>query len=263
MATPLWESIVEHAPLDTKEDVAFFIKPPQDVIPTDHALVPEAKWSPWRRRNYTFYEEALKALPEDALLLDLGAGPQYFQPLTDRLHVVPVDFYPYPGIKVVCDLNEALPFKDGSVDAIMLSNVLEHLTNPSLLLRECYRVLRKGGVVLHTTPFMMRVHQRPYDYFRYTDIAHVHLLREAGFVDTSVVSLSNPFETYCAHTQSFFAAAFNSVYSTNAHTQWRMLRLVKIHRICTRILEWVFTPLYRDSQADLSYTQGYGVIAHK
>lgn len=55
--------------------------------------------------------------------------------------------------KVVGDIENGLPFKDGEFDAVVLTEVLEHLENPQEKLREMARVVRKGGCLIVTVPF--------------------------------------------------------------------------------------------------------------
>ncbi len=55
-------------------------------------------------------------------------------------------------VRALCADGVALPFADQSFDAVVLQDVLEHVPAPQLLLRESSRVLRRGGVVLLTTP---------------------------------------------------------------------------------------------------------------
>ena len=50
------------------------------------------------------------------------------------------------------DLNEPLPLADDSLDAALSLATLEHLDKPDLHLREIYRALRPGGILLLTTP---------------------------------------------------------------------------------------------------------------
>lgn len=46
----------------------------------------------------------------------------------------------------------SLPFADGAFDAVLVSEVLEHVADDSAALREAVRVLRPGGVVLLSVP---------------------------------------------------------------------------------------------------------------
>ena len=63
-----------------------------------------------------------------------------------------------------------LPFDDESFDAVMSDQVLEHVEgDPFTAIDESFRVLKPGGIVLHTTCFMTPFHGAPNDdYWRYT-----------------------------------------------------------------------------------------------
>ncbi len=49
---------------------------------------------------------------------------------------------------------QALPYTDGRWDVVLHSDVLEHVADPLLALRECRRVLAPGGVLLYTIPIV-------------------------------------------------------------------------------------------------------------
>lgn len=70
-----------------------------------------------------------------------------------------------------CDLTGRLPFHDDEFDTILLSDVLEHIPEPERLWAEMARILRPGGVLLLNVPFYFRVHEEPYDFYRYTEFA--------------------------------------------------------------------------------------------
>lgn len=56
--------------------------------------------------------------------------------------------------EIVWDLREGIPFPDNSVDVVWSQHLIEHLTNDESkdLLKEIYRVLKVGGVTMHTMP---------------------------------------------------------------------------------------------------------------
>lgn len=62
----------------------------------------------------------------------------------------------------------SLPFVDHVFDAIVSTEVLEHLHDPQGAVDEIWRVLKSGGIAIITAPFMFQIHDAPYDYFRFT-----------------------------------------------------------------------------------------------
>ena len=79
-----------------------------------------------------------------------------------------------------------LPFGDGSFDTVVMFQTLEHIPEPARALSEAHRVLRPGGVIVITTPFMWGLHEQPYDFYRYTPFALEYLADAAGFVDVKI-----------------------------------------------------------------------------
>lgn len=61
-----------------------------------------------------------------------------------------------------------LPFEDQSFDTVLSVQVLEHTPEPQRLLNEMARVLRQDGTLIVSAPFSFRLHEEPYDFFRYT-----------------------------------------------------------------------------------------------
>jgi SAM-dependent methyltransferase len=61
---------------------------------------------------------------------------------------------------VIADLNQELPFRDGSFDAVSCIDGLEHLENPFGIIREFYRVLKKHGYLLISTPNIQEIRSR-------------------------------------------------------------------------------------------------------
>jgi SAM-dependent methyltransferase len=76
----------------------------------------------------------------------------------------------------------SIPFEDGSFDAVMCTEVLEHCVDPVALTAEMHRVLRPGGGAVITVPFMWGEHEIPYDFRRYSINGISQLLEAAGFV---------------------------------------------------------------------------------
>jgi len=71
-------------------------------------------------------------------------------------------FMKIPGQKVeTVDLNhDTLPYKDNSFDLITFTEVAEHLENHHTIIREIYRVLKPGGMLVMTTPNILNIKSR-------------------------------------------------------------------------------------------------------
>jgi predicted SAM-dependent methyltransferase len=77
-------------------------------------------------------------------ILAVGCGNQFYG--TDRL-----DFIKTEATTLVCDLEKGIPFPDETFDIVFSQSFLEHLTNVGFHLKECYRVLKKDGLIDITT----------------------------------------------------------------------------------------------------------------
>jgi len=124
--------------------------------------------------------------PLGGSILDIGGagrGSHYrFIPFASDAQVQVVDREVGQGTDFVLDIaKERVPLPDGSQDHIFLFNILEHLESPDTALREAHRLLRNGGTVNGTIPFLLNVHRNPEDYARYTDTALTALFVKSGF----------------------------------------------------------------------------------
>lgn len=93
-------------------------------------------------------------------LLDIGCGSGY---LLDKLSEA-IDSHKLWGVDVYsikknkkwnykkADINNTFPFKANSFDCIILGEVIEHVPDPDFLLKESYRVLKKSGTLIISTP---------------------------------------------------------------------------------------------------------------
>lgn len=72
-----------------------------------------------------------------------------------------------PDYDIVGDGHQ-MPFLEGSFDGVVLQAVLEHVPHPDLIVMEARRVLKKGGVIYVSVPFVQTYHYGPLDYQRYT-----------------------------------------------------------------------------------------------
>jgi SAM-dependent methyltransferase len=140
---------------------------------------------------------ALSGLPEGSRLLDAGAGQQRYRPDCSRLRYVSQDFCQYDGkgegsalhsgkwdttrIDIVSDIL-AIPEPGESFDAILFTEVFEHVPEPAAALAEFNRLLRPGGELILTAPFCSLTHMAPYHYYSgFNKYFFLHFLPKTGF----------------------------------------------------------------------------------
>jgi SAM-dependent methyltransferase len=108
------------------------------------------------------YATVLSLLPKDreAQILDAGAGEGHFCDLLGRngyVNLAACDHdatqFKVSGVRFrSADLCESLPFDDETFDCVVSIEVVEHIANHPRYFAELFRVLRKGGVAIVTTP---------------------------------------------------------------------------------------------------------------
>jgi len=80
-----------------------------------------------------------------------------------------------------------LPIRNQAVDIVFATQVIEHVRNPHLMVRECKRVLRPNGCLILSGPFFWPLHEEPYDFFRFTKYGFEQIVKEAGFVEWQIL----------------------------------------------------------------------------
>src|SRR5690242_6873617 len=73
-----------------------------------------------------------------------------------------------------------LPFADASLDAVLFFEVLEHVRDAQAAVSEVSRVLKPGGILLMSMPFMYPIHNAPFDFQRFTRHGLEWVLAEHG-----------------------------------------------------------------------------------
>lgn len=142
---------------------------------------------------------AAASLPGGARVLDAGAGEAPYRPLFAHCRYVTQDWPSsvHTGAAtadVVGDLHD-LEVTDCSFDFVLCTEVLEHVADPARVCAELHRVLRPGGGILVTVPFVGELHEEPYDYRRFTSHGIEATLTDAGFESSAAEPLTGYFGT--------------------------------------------------------------------
>lgn len=114
-------------------------------------------------------------------MLDVGCGRQPYR------HLFEVD--EYCGVELDTDFNrrtkkadffydgKTLPFQSEHFDALLCNQVLEHVPDDEAFIAELARVVKPGGFLMLTAPFVWDEHEQPFDFKRYTSFG-IHALME-------------------------------------------------------------------------------------
>lgn len=136
-----------------------------------------------------FHFAHVPSIGRGALVLNVGGHRGAKRGLFDLdkfgLNVVHMDIVSAKRPHVQAD-GTNIPFRSSCFDAVVCSEVLEHVRAPVAVLREAHRVLRRGGALLICAPFLTRIHADPRDYGRYTDAFWAETLLETGFTDLRI-----------------------------------------------------------------------------
>lgn len=152
----------------------------------------------------------LSLIPSGWRLLDAGAGEQRYREHCMHVRYVSQDHDAYDGrgdgvgghvegwtygnTDIVCDISR-IPEPDSSFDAVLCTEVLEHVPDPALVLAELARLTRPGGRVILSAPFGSFTHFAPYHFCtglsRYW---YEHHLSKLGFTNIITVPNGNFFE---------------------------------------------------------------------
>jgi ubiquinone/menaquinone biosynthesis C-methylase UbiE len=169
----------------------------------------------------SFVREWAAKLAPGSKVLDIGAGPCRYRPLFSHCNYYAQDFAKYEGstqgsladegrwsygkLDFISDAT-AIPAPDGSFDAVLCTEVLEHVAEPIVVVYEISRILRPGGRVLMAAPLGSGLHQEPYHYYGgYTPYWYRKFLTEAGFTEIQVMPNGGFFKHYGQESQRFSA----------------------------------------------------------
>jgi SAM-dependent methyltransferase len=146
-------------------------------------------WTHWQRHVILEIRAAVAAALHDAgvgsgwAVVDMGCGNcPHEETVTQR--GARYDGADFPGnahAKLTCAPDGRVPAADGSYDAVMSVQVLEHVEEPQAYLAEARRLLKPGGKLILSTHGIWVYHPEPLDYWRWTAPGLKLELERAGF----------------------------------------------------------------------------------
>lgn len=129
---------------------------------------------------------ALAHLGDGSIIFNVGSGLKVIRP-----DAINIDFQAFENVDVVADIYH-LPFRSCVADAVVSECVGEHLRDPQRSLAEIYRVLKPGGLIYISLPFIESFHSSPDDFYRWTHEGLDALMSNAGFSKIELGIVAGP-----------------------------------------------------------------------
>lgn len=161
----------------------------------------------WERTfllNRFLYQELARQtserLPEgnEGRVLDVGCGSQPYRDLFEGRckKYFGCDYY-VTGTDATRAAGDALPYRDDEFETVVLFQVLEHVPRPWKVVEECARVLKPGGFLLASVPFLFPHHPSPNDFYRYTHEGLASLAEQSGLEVREITAQVRSITTLC------------------------------------------------------------------
>jgi ubiquinone/menaquinone biosynthesis C-methylase UbiE len=123
---------------------------------------------------------------ENLILLDIApqnhnGAREYF----NKSKIFTADINPKSGANYIVDIcqNNSAIIDDNKFDIVICTEVLEHTLNPFNAINEIYRITKKDGVLLLSTPFNFRIHGPLPDCWRFTEHGLRYLLNNFATIE--------------------------------------------------------------------------------
>ncbi len=210
---------------------------------------------PFHREIHCRISEFSKSVPKGSVLLDAGAGEGKYHNLFPHCQLIGLDAaigdenWDYSALDIVGDLHR-IPLKDASMDGVLSVVTLEHLHSPWLAMAEMARVVKPGGRSFFVFPFLWETHQRPNDFFRFTEFGFRKLAEDSGFRVDSLDAMGGLFRLLHYRTASLLK------YSV----RYPLLMLLLLPFYPLLFLYLLFSPLVDRTWKLCDHTLGYTAI---
>ena len=155
----------------------------------------KAVLDPENSRIKEFLTESEITLSADAKVLDASAGSKPYQDIFSKCNYescdVPDAFYNNQH-DFECYLDN-IPRDDASYDAVLLTQVLEHVPDPAEVMIEIHRILKEDGQLFLSVPLNAPLHGEPWHFFHFTHYGIIELSKKAHFKVEEIEKIGGSF----------------------------------------------------------------------
>lgn len=202
-------------------------------------------------------DETVEPYASEGRTLEVGAygRPSYGRFFPNRIGV---DIREGPGVDQVASVYE-LPFDDGRFDNVLCMSVLEHLEEPQRAIAEMRRVLKSGGRIIVSVPFLFPIHDAPGDYWRFTKYGLQYLFREGW----DIVELKAEGDVQKSFAVLLQRVAFQGSFKLDKITKIKLFMAAKILNRFPRWWKAMFGDIHKKQREDDAFASAFFLVAKK
>lgn len=136
-----------------------------------------------RKQIESVVSQFIKPLSSKITLADYGCGNRPYEPIVAPFvaNYIGIDLPENPRADVHVSAHGNIELVNESLDAVLSTQVLEHVENPTHYLSEACRVLKQDGLLILSTHGYWMFHPDPTDFWRWTSTGLQKVVSEAGF----------------------------------------------------------------------------------
>ncbi len=182
-------------------------------------------------------------------ILDIGAADRWIEAhLPDEVDYVALD-YPSTGRDlyrarpdVFADAAQ-LPFPQGYFDGVICLEVLEHVPDPAIVVKEIARVLKPSGRAWISMPFLYPLHDAPFDFQRYTEFGLRRDIERAGL---EIATLRKSGHAIRSAALLMCLAIAGGVHDRRGWIKWILLPLALFAVVFINVIAWLSSLVWPD-----------------
>ncbi|MCK5707878.1 MAG: class I SAM-dependent methyltransferase [Candidatus Aureabacteria bacterium] len=118
-------------------------------------------------------------------VVDAGAGKKAYKEVVESItnDYIAIDIKKTSETRmpdILCDMQD-ISIKSETIDTVLCVQALQHAYEPFRVIKEFYRILKPGGILILSAPHLVYMHDIPHDFYRFTDYGLKYLAEKAGF----------------------------------------------------------------------------------
>ena len=214
-------------------------------------------WSSIRRQKLDNLQERYKYL-YTGKVLDIGGRDRgvFHKPKDKVKEWIFADINPEYNPDMLLDITDMNQIDSNSIDVINAIELFEHVKAIEKGLIECYRVLKKNGIIIISVPFLSAIHADPDDFQRWTSSKWKKTLNELGFDIQKLIIMG----TYHSHLAEIMKIRINSIKRSRI---LKKLFIVIITPFLNHLVKLDYLPVTKNDSVLNKFHTGYFIIAKK